>query len=163
MNNTHFLIGTIIAIVMLSIVLGVFSLWARTIMRALKGMDDAAFIRSFKALDKAIVSSVFMFQFFAPVFLLGWLVWYAYSQDMSGAGFVLAGFVLYLTAIVGTMAINVPLNDGLQKTDPAADKESLSRARKAFNEPRWMAGNALRTYVTFGAICCLSVALYMQF
>ncbi|HKX72619.1 MAG TPA: anthrone oxygenase family protein [Candidatus Saccharimonadales bacterium] len=162
MTNTYFLIGLIIAIVMLALVLGVFSLWARTIMRALKGMDDAAFIKSFQALDKAIVSSVFMVQFFAPVLVLGGLVWYAYSQSMSGAGFVLAGFVLYLAAIVGTMAINVPLNDGLQKVDPAADKESLARARKAFNEPRWMAGNALRTYVTLGAICCLSAALYLQ-
>jgi uncharacterized membrane protein len=163
MSNTYFLIGLTIAIVMLSVVLGVFSLWAHTIMRALKGMDDAAFISSFKALDKAIVSSVFMFQFFAPVFLLGGLVWYAYSQNVSGAGFVLASLVLYLVAVVGTMAVNVPLNDRLQKADPTADRESLSRARKAFNEPRWMAGNALRTYVTFGAICCLSAALYVQF
>jgi uncharacterized membrane protein len=163
MNNSYFLIGIILAIVMLSIVLGVFSLWSHTIMRALKGMDNAGFIKSFKALNKAIVTSVFMFQFFAPTLLLGGLVWHAYSKGVSGAGFVFGSFILYLIAIVGTLVINVPLNDRLQKTDPAADAEALLQARKAFNEPRWMAGNTLRTYATFGAICCLCTVLYMQF
>src|SRR4051812_12145756 len=111
MNNTYFLIGLIAAIIMLSMVFGVFSLWSHTIMRALKEFDDTAFIKSFKALDKAIVSSIFMFQFFAPVFLLGGLAWYAYSKDVLGAGFVVAGFILYLIAIIGTISINVPLND----------------------------------------------------
>lgn len=160
--NEAFIIGLLIAIVMLSIVLGVFSLWARTIMRALKGMDDVMFVRAFRALDTAIVRSVFMFQFFAPVLLLGWLTWYAFSRDLSGAGMVLAGFGLYLVAIIGTMTVNVPLNDGLQKVNPDGSRESVAQGRKAFNEPRWMAGNALRTYVTFGAICFLCAALYAQ-
>lgn len=156
--NDPYALGLTATLVTLTMTLGVFALYAHTIMPGLKKVADPTFVRAFQAIDRAIINPIFMAQFFVPVFLLGGLLWWALGAHMQDAGALAAAFVLYVIAVGLTVGINVPLNDAIKKVDPHADEPTLAQARRAFNEPRWVAANIVRTLATLGAVVCVAAA-----
>ena len=67
-------------------------------------------------------------------------------------------FILYLTAVIITMAVSVPLNDALKAAgDPS--RIGVAQARAAFNESKWAAWNYVRTITTLGALIILAATL----
>ena len=62
-----------------------------------------------------------------------------------GSGFIIAGAVLALVAVVVTMAVNVPLNDALDALDPGSmSAPDALRQWRAYLVP-WTAWNHVRT------------------
>lgn len=52
-----------------------------------------------------------------------------------------AAFILYLIAVIITIAVNVPLNDTLKAAGDPAHIGDLTAVRRQFDEARWSAWN----------------------
>src|ERR1700745_4063253 len=92
---------------------GVFALFAHTIMPGLRSADDRTFVGAFQHLDRAIINPWFM----ATAFL-GALICTAAgalaNRVTAAMSWIIAALVLYLVAVVITVAVHVPLNDGVK-------------------------------------------------
>jgi uncharacterized membrane protein len=66
---------------------------------------------------------------------------------------------LYLVVVVITVAINVPLNDGIKAAGDPDRIADLAAVRERFDEARWTAWNLVRTIATTGAFASLCWAL----
>jgi uncharacterized membrane protein len=119
------------------------------IMPGIRSLDDGGFIRAFQGIDGVIQKG-------QPLFLLVWLgsALALVAAALLGLGalsgadrsaLVLAALVYLFGVQLPTMAINIPLNNRLQRLDPGSmDGAARSRARDEF-EPRWNRWNAIRT------------------
>ena len=135
---------------------GAFALYAHTVMPGLRKVDDATFVRSFQALDRAIVNPWFMAGGFVGALVLT-LAATVLSIGDDTLPWLVVALVLYAFTFVATIAVNVPLNDALKAVDP--DSADLAVARREFNEARWVAWNLARTVTTTAAFGCLAWAL----
>ena len=138
---------------------GVFVLYAHTIMPGLRSTDDRTFVGAFQHLDRAIVNPWFM----ATAFL-GALVCTATAalanRGTAAMSWIIAALVLYLVAVVITMAVHVPLNDALKAAgDPSRIDVALARQR--FRESCWAAWNLVRAATTTSAFGLLAWALVL--
>lgn len=147
----------IAATLSMGLVAGVFGLYWHAVMPGLAKTDDRLFVGAFQALDRGIMNPWFLltnfvgplvFSLVAGLLLLGQpaFVWVAIA------------FVLYLVVVVITMAVNVPMNDGLKAAgDPATI--DVAAARKTFNEARWVRFNNVRVLLSTVAFGLLAWAL----
>jgi len=139
---------------------GVFAIYANAIMPGLRRTDDRTFVGAFQATDKAIINPWFMATFFGALVLTGLA-----GALHLGAGsrpvlpWTVAAFVLYLAAVVITIAVNVPLNDAIKAAGPPDRIADLAAVRKRFNEARWAAWNLVRVLTSTVAFGCLAWAL----
>ena len=106
---------------------GVFALFAHTIMPGLHSADDRTFVDAFQHLDRAIVNPWFMVTAF-----LGALVCTAAAalanRGTAAMSWIIAALVLYLAAVVITIAVHLPLNDTLKAAgDPGRIDVTLAR------------------------------------
>ena len=136
---------------------GSFLIFAHTIMPGLAKTDDRTFVGAFQHIDRAIINPWFMVTAF-----LGALVFTAAaavtSRGTPAMRWIIAALVLYLVAVVITMAVNVPLNDAIKAAgDPARVDVALVRQR--FGESRWAAWNLVRVATTTPAFGLLTWAL----
>lgn len=139
---------------------GVFGIFAVAIMPGLRTTDDRTFLGSFQAIDRAIVNPLFLLTFMGALVLA---VLAALLQLGSGRGPVLiwtaAAAVLYLVAVVVTVAVHLPLNDALKTAGSPADMADPAAVRAAFDEARWAAWNIVRVVTSTVAFGCLAWAL----
>lgn len=162
MNENLYTIALLVLLAVSCLTLGVLLLYVHTIMPGLKKLNDATFVRSFRAIDGAIINPFFMLQFFGPLLLFGVLYFVALSNGYSESMYLLLGGIAYFVTIALTMAINVPLNDGLKRVNPNGSDESMSQARTAFNERRWVGANNLRALANAGAVVFVIIALAVR-
>ncbi len=150
----------VLAALLCSLVAGLLFAFAVVVMPGIRRLDDAGFIRAFQVIDGVIQRN-------QPLFVLAWLgsllallaaavlgLWQLRGADRL---LVIAAALVYLVGVqLPTFAINIPLNNELQKLDPGAmDAAARKRARDAF-EPRWNQANAIRA-----ALACLTSALLL--
>ncbi|WP_280426230.1 DUF1772 domain-containing protein [Nocardia carnea] len=139
---------------------GVFGIYALAIMPGLRTTDDRTFIASFQAIDRAIVNPLFLLTFMGALVLA---VVAALLQLGSGRGQVLiwtaAAAVLYLVAVVITVAVHLPLNDALKAAGDPAEMADPAAVRAAFDEARWVTWNIVRVLTSGVAFGCLAWAL----
>lgn len=153
MTDTLYTLGFITLIVLLSMNLGVFALYAHTIMPGLKKVTDATFVRAFQAIDRAIINPLFMLQFFMPLALYaGLLLYISNSHVLASINNLIIGLVCYFGAVLVTIAVNVPLNDSIKSVPDSANNAALADAHRAFNESKWRAANTARSVLTLLAI-----------
>jgi uncharacterized membrane protein len=138
---------------------GVFALFAHTIMPGLHHTNDRTFVSAFQQIDRAIVNPWFM----ATAFLgaLAFTAAAAFTNRGTPAmRWIIAALVLYLVAVVITMAVNVPLNDAIKAAgDPSHVDVAL--VREKFHESRWAAWNLVRVAATIPAFGLLAWALVL--
>jgi uncharacterized membrane protein len=138
---------------------GAFVLFAHTIMPGLRNTDDRTFVGAFQHIDRAIINPWFMATSF-----LGALVFTAAAaitnRGTPAMRWIIAALVLYLVALVITMAVNVPLNDTIKAAgDPGHIDVALARQR--FHESRWAAWNLIRVATTTPAFGLLTWTLVL--
>ena len=138
-----------LAALLCSLVAGFLFAFAAVVMPGIHGLDDGAFIRAFQAIDGVIQNN-------QPLFLIVWVgsmpavlaaaVLGGWALDGTDRILVmLAAAVYFLCVQLPTFAINIPLNNALQKLDVGAMNEpARHRARDEF-EARWNRSNAFRT------------------
>jgi uncharacterized membrane protein len=139
---------------------GVFGVYANAIMPGLRAADDRTFVGSFQSIDRAIVNPLFLGTFLGALVASGLA---AALHVPGGARSVLpwslAAFVLYLFVVVSTMAVNVPLNDGIKAAGYLEDVGDLGAVRARFDEGRWVRWNLARAAASTVAFGCLLWAL----
>jgi uncharacterized membrane protein len=153
--------GTVLAVatVTMGLMAGVFVLYAHTIMRGLRKVDDRTFVGAFQAIDRAIINPLFMATFVGALLGPGVsTVLSLPSGERSVLPWSLTAFMLYLVVFVSTISINVPLNDALKAAgDP--DVIDVRAVRARFGERRWSRWNHFRALLTTAAFVCLVLAL----
>ncbi|HSW65667.1 MAG TPA: DUF1772 domain-containing protein [Bacillota bacterium] len=162
MNQTHYKSLLLITLVVSATVLGILALYSHTIMPGLRKVDDPTFVKSFQAIDRQIINPIFMLQFFAPLFLLAAVSYYAYKHHLVEAKYIYVAFACYLAAVVITVAVNVPLNDGIKKVGSVASGDAATTARAQFQEAKWLFFNHARTLLTLISVCCTSAAVWVS-
>jgi uncharacterized membrane protein len=151
------------ATVTVGLVAGVFGDWAVTIMPGLHTTDDRTFVGAFQALNRAIYNPQFMLAFMGALALTAVAaVLYLRGNGRAPLPWVAVAFGLYLAGFVITIAINVPLNDGLMAAGDPDRIPDLAAVRAAFDETRWVAWHTVRTIATTVAFGCLAWALVLH-
>lgn len=147
----------VVATVTSGVLAGAFLLYAHAVMPALARFDDAAFVRTFASLDRAIVNPVFMLTGFlgAPVATAV----AALLTDGDARTWVLVALAAHVLMVVVTGTVNVPRNDALKAADAAGEDPRTARA--AFDEARWVRWNLLRVLLSSGATAALAWALVL--
>jgi uncharacterized membrane protein len=151
------------ATVTMGLTAGVFGDWAHTIMPALGTADDRTFVAAFQALNLAIYNAPFMLAFMGALVLSGVAaVLHLRAGDRPVLPWVVVAFGLHLAAVVITMAVHVPLNDGLMAAGEPDRVADLAAVRAAVQETRWVAWHIVRTVATTAAFGCLAWALVLH-
>jgi len=151
------------AVLAMGLVAGVIGLYSHTIMPGLRHTDDRTFVRAFQSMDRAIINPWFMTAFFGALILTGLAAALHLSGDKRNVlPWIGAAFVLYLIAVVITLAVNVPLNDTLKAAGDPARIADLAQVRQHFNEARWSAWNLVRTVTSTAAFGCLIAAAMLH-
>lgn len=158
MTESYFELLLLAGLVLVASVLGVLALYSHTIMPGLKRTDNKTFVTAFQAIDGQIINPIFMLQFFAPVFLLGAAAFFAHNYGAAVTAYVYAALCCYIVAVVVTMAINVPLNDGIKARTNLQSAESFASARSQFNESKWTMFNHVRLVFTLLATIAMAAA-----
>jgi uncharacterized membrane protein len=153
-----FHVALILAAFLCSLVAGFLFAFAVVVMPGLKRLDDGAFIRTFQAIDRVIQNN-------QPLFVIMWVgsllalvpaavvaMWTLSGPDRL---IIIVATLVYIAGVqLPTATINVPLNNTLQRLDPARmDEKARKHARESF-EPRWNRSNAIRS-------ACASLASFL--
>lgn len=150
----------IAATMTMGLMAGVFGLYSHTIMPGLRRTDDRTFVGAFQSIDRAILNPWFMASFLGALVLTALAAaLHLGADDRSVLAWVAAALVLYFAVVVITLAVNVPLNDGLKAAGDPDRIGDLAAVRARFGEARWAAWNLVRTLVSTAAFGCLAWAL----
>jgi uncharacterized membrane protein len=99
------------ATITMGLMAGVFGLYANTVMAGLGKTDDRTFVGAFQAIDRAIINPLFMVTFFGALVFTGAAATLHLTDDShSVLAWTIAAFALYLTVVVITVAVHLPLN-----------------------------------------------------
>jgi uncharacterized membrane protein len=139
----------------MGLVAGVFTLYAHTIMPGLGRTDDRTFVEAFQAIDRAIINPWFIGGGFFGA-LVCTIVAAIAQLGRDGLPWVAAALVLYLVAFAITIAVNVPLNDGIKAAGDPDGIADLAAVRTRFNEARWRSWNLVRVVTSTAAFGLLA-------
>ena len=149
------------ATVSMGLVAGVFGLYAHTIMPGLGKTDDRTFVGAFQSIDRAIINPWFIGGGFFGALVFAIVA--AIAQiGRDGLPWIVAALVLYLVAFVITIAINVPLNNGIKAAGDPDRIADLAAVRARFNEARWTSWNLVRVVTSTIAFGLLAWALVLH-
>ena len=143
---------------------GVFGLYAHTIMPGLGRTDDRTFVGAFQSIDRAIINPWFMAGgFIGALVFTGLATLLHLGQDQrSVLPWVLVALVLYLAVFVTTLAVHVPLNNGIKAAGHPDRIADLAAVRQRFDEATWNRWNVVRAAMSVVAFGCLAWALVLH-
>lgn len=155
--------GLLGAVMTMGISAGVYQLYSFAIMPGLRQTDDRTFVGAFQQIDTAIVGP------FLLVFFVGALVFtglagalHIGAAERSALPWIGGAFALQLAILVVTIAINVPLNDGIKAAGDPGDIADLGAVRDRFNEAKWVGWNLFRVVASTVAFGSLAWALVLH-
>ena len=153
----------IAATMAMGLMAGVFALYTNAIMPGLRRTDDRTFIGAFQAMDKAIVNPLFIGAGFVGALVLTGLatVLHLGDAERSVLPWAVAALVLYLAVFVITIAVNVPLDNGIKAAGSPDAIVDLAGVRQRRNEAKWARWNLVRAVATTAAFGCLAWALVL--
>ena len=158
--QTTFLVA---ATITTGLMAGVFGLYAHTIMRGLAKTDDRTFVGAFQAIDRAIINPVFMLTFFGALVFTGVAMLLHLGDDRhSELPWLITAFGSYLSVVVITVAVHLPLNDGIKSAGEPDRIADLTAVRANFCAARWIAWNRVRVVGNTVAFGCLAWALVLH-
>lgn len=161
MDSTLGAATLLVATLTMGLMAGAVALYAHTLMPALRSTDDRTFVGAFQAIDRTIINPWFMVSAFggALAFTIAAVVT---NLGKPSLRWVVVALVLYLVAVVATIAVNVPLNDAIKAAGDPDSIADLAGVRADFNEARWAASNLVRVVTCTGAFACLAWALVLH-
>ncbi|WP_283133201.1 DUF1772 domain-containing protein [Rhizohabitans arisaemae] len=148
------------ATVSVGLIAGLLYGFACAVMPGLRMAGDQAFVEVMRRINVAIMNGWFAVAFAgAPILTLAAGLLQISADSRPALPWIGAGFVLYGAALLITAVVNVPLNNGLE-ADGRAVGTDPSTARTRF-EPRWVRWNVIRTVLCTAAFACLCWALVL--
>ncbi len=152
----------IVATIAMGLMAGVFGLYSIAIMPGLDRTDDRTFVGAFQQIDTAIINPLFLLTFFGALVVTGIAAVLHLEKDFrSVLPWIVVAFVVYVAVVVATVAVNVPLNDGIKEAGDPDRIADLAGVRERFNEARWVGWNHFRTIATTAAFGFLTWALVL--
>lgn len=157
-------LGMTLSGLLVTLVAGIVLTFAVVVMPGIRSLKDHDFLLAFKVMDRVIQRN-------HPVFMLVWIGSIVALVVSTGLGLfqlvgldrtllVLASVIYIAGLVVPTAAINVPLNNELQKLDLDTMTEAELREFRLRFEPTWNRWNIIRTYVaTATGVVLLEVLL----
>jgi len=151
----------IAATMTMGLVAGVLGLYAHTIMPGLRRTNDRTFVGAFQSIDKAIINPWFLGGgFLGALVFTGLAAMLHLGGDGRGAlPWIVAALILYLAVFAITLAVHLPLNNGLKAAGDPAGITDVATVRQRFDEARWARWNIARAVATTAALGCLAWAL----
>jgi uncharacterized membrane protein len=147
----------LVATVTTGLTAGFLAAFAHTVMPALATTDDATYIGTFQAIDKAVYNPWFMVPFTLAPLLVAAATLLAFVDGQRTAGVLLTvGLVLAVSTVLITGAVHLPLNKEIGEV--VLDAGNLAAAREHF-EQRWVPWNVVRTVTSTGSFAFLAAAL----
>jgi uncharacterized membrane protein len=155
--------AVVVSAFLCSLVAGFLFAFAVVIMPGIKSLDDDAFLRAFQVVDGVIQKG-------QPLFIVVWVgsalsllatagmgIW---SLNGANRALLIAATVVFLGGVqLPTAAINIPMNNALQRLELGSmDAAARTRARADF-EARWNRWNVFRTIVAAVATTMLLIVL----
>jgi len=139
---------------------GLFFAWSFSVTNGIARLPDSGYIAAFQAMNRAIQNFVFLSCFMATLILLPLVTFMHYTPQPSGRfWFLLAASVLYAVGVFGvTMALNVPMNEALDKFPLHTASADQITAQRAWFEDRWNRLNMIRTVANALAMACFIIA-----
>jgi len=137
------------ALVTAGLIAGLFYAYACSVLPGLARGDDRTFVEGMRGINVAIVNPVFMLTFLGAPLLAGVAVF----LNPGPRPWVIAGFVFLAAMVVITAAVNIPLNNALDK---GGDDYAAVRARF---ETVWVRWNVVRALVSTAGFGCLVAAV----
>ncbi|MFD2472315.1 anthrone oxygenase family protein [Amycolatopsis silviterrae] len=142
------------AVVAAGLIAGLFYAWTVSVMPGLARADDHTFVTAMREMNVAIVNGWFMLSFLgAPLLSIAAVVLHLTSGAQGGLPWLVAGAVLLVAMLVITGAVNVPMNNALDK-----GTASVAELRARFEKP-WVRWNTARTVLSVAGFGCLVGAL----
>lgn len=149
MLQSLFQVVLLLAALLCSLVGGFLFAFAAVVMPGIRSLDDAGFLRGFQVIDRVIQNN-------QPLFMVVWVgsvlavvaaavlgIWALTGADRL---LVVAAALVYVLGVqVPTGAVNVPLNNELQRLDVSTMTEVARRQARAAFESRWNRWNVART------------------
>ena len=156
-GSTHFTLK-LVAALGCGLMAGAFFAFSAFVMSGLARLPAPQGVAAMQSINVTAVTPLFMGVFMGMTLLsLGLGVAALLNRSAPGAGWVLAGSLLYVVGSFGiTAACNVPLNDGLAALKPdSAEAASFWATYLSV----WTLWNHLRTVLCLGATASFIVAL----
>ncbi|MEL7107385.1 MAG: anthrone oxygenase family protein [Pseudomonadota bacterium] len=143
-------------------IFGFFYAWVCSTMWGLDTLDPRDAIRAMQAMNESVRNVVFMPAFFFTPLALGVTAAAAFVAGAPRAAIAFAAAaVVYLVGGMGlTLAVNVPMNEALEKT-PVPETIEAAAVIWADYAPRWQVFNILRTALSGVALMLTGAGLLL--
>ena len=162
-TETLFQLTLILTTLLCTLVTGFVLIFAIVVMPGIGTLEDREFLRAFRVIDRVIQNN-------QPLFLAVWVgsvaalvlatgLGVGYLAGAERATLVVAAALYLVGAQLPTVAVNIPLNNRLQRLAPDKLDGPASAAERRHFERRWNRWNRVRTFLSGAASVLLAVLL----
>ena len=153
----------IITILLTGLTAGLCFTWTNAVTPGIGQLDDLGFLKSFQAMNRAIINPTFILVFFGPFFGHILTTYFNYQKaDTAFWLYIVAAALFILGVILVTIFKNVPLNEILDQTDlAAANAEDIRVLRKKFEMP-WNQWHWVRTISSIFSFLLLLIGMIVS-
>ncbi|MEM9921025.1 MAG: DUF1772 domain-containing protein [Bacteroidota bacterium] len=153
------LIVLLLGILCTGLTAGLCFTWSNAVTPGIGRLDDLLFLKSFQAMNRAIINGKFLIVFFTPALLLFFNAHLFKSSSTSFWLFLLAALLFFIGIGLVTIFGNVPLNEILDKaTLESLTSTELAALRKKFEQP-WNQWHRVRTITSLLSFALLLMGL----
>ncbi len=147
------------ATITVALMAGLYYAFTISVMPGLARAGDEVFVAAMRQINRAILNGWFAIGFGGSAVLAA-IAAVLHLGDPS-LPWIIAALVLYVSTLVVTFSVNVPLNNALDASGDPAGSRDAPAVRAAF-ESRWVRWNTVRTLVCVLALGCLAWALMVR-
>lgn len=147
----------VVAIIANGLLAGLFFVFGVAVSPGFRAVDDATYVRAFRAINSAIVNPWFLAVFFVGPGAVAYVVNSMLHGWQTALLSAIAGAACSVLTFAITVAGNVPLNRLLDGA-PVATASEQTAARRRFEAP-WNRWNAARVATSTGALVLLTATL----
>jgi uncharacterized membrane protein len=153
------LIVLVFGIVCTGLTAGLCFTWNNAVTPGIGMLDDLTFLKSFQAMNRAIINPTFLVVFFSPAIVL-FVSAYLFKDNSVSFWLILLGAILFFGGMaLVTIFGNVPLNEVLDKVDlDSLSTVDLQALREKFEQP-WNQWHLVRTLSSIGSFILLLIGL----
>lgn len=135
--------------------------WSNAVTPGIGRLDNLTFLKSFQAMNRAIINGKFMIVFFGPVLLLFLNTYLFKGNNISFWLFFIAAILFFFGIGLVTIFGNVPLNEVLNKSNlEVLSKVELQELRNKFEQP-WNRWHTIRTLTSFSTFVLLIIGMLL--
>lgn len=153
----------LLAIVLNGLLAGLFFAFSIAVIPGFRRVDDSTYVRSFRAINTAILNPLFLLVFcLAPLSAVATVVLRLWGGGAEPVLWLVIAALCSMLTLVITAGVNVPLNNALDRSEVDTEARSLEapsrEARQRF-ESRWNRWNHARTLTSIGAFACFTAGM----